>query len=160
MSYTTPRTWVTGELVTDTLLNAHLRDNLNAAFPLGVGAWTSYTPTNTNVTVGNGTQIAVYQRIGRLIVVQYDLLWGSTTAFSGAPGFGLPVAVATSRRGHGTCYILDASVNDYDAGVFASSGGTTAFIRRSAGGGIDGTTPFTWTTSDRISFTLMYEAAS
>lgn len=31
MAWTTPRTWVTGELVTAALLNTHLRDNLNAA---------------------------------------------------------------------------------------------------------------------------------
>jgi len=30
MAWTTPRTWVSGETVTDTLLNAHVRDNLNA----------------------------------------------------------------------------------------------------------------------------------
>lgn len=30
MAYTTPRTWVAGELVTASLLNVHLRDNLDA----------------------------------------------------------------------------------------------------------------------------------
>lgn len=30
MSWTAPRTWVTGEIVTAALLNTHLRDNLNA----------------------------------------------------------------------------------------------------------------------------------
>lgn len=30
MAWTTPRTWAANELVTATLLNAHLRDNLNA----------------------------------------------------------------------------------------------------------------------------------
>lgn len=30
MSWTTPRTWVTDELVTASVMNAHLRDNLNA----------------------------------------------------------------------------------------------------------------------------------
>lgn len=34
MGWTTPRTWVSGEVVTDTLLNTHLRDNLNALYPL------------------------------------------------------------------------------------------------------------------------------
>lgn len=124
------------------------------------GAWTSYSPTNANITVGNGTLVAHYSRVGRIITVSYDLLWGSTTAFSGAPGFGLPVAAATGTRANGSCYILDATVNDYAAGAFISSGGTTAFVRVAAGGGIDATTPFTWTTSDRISFTITYEAAS
>lgn len=30
MAWTTPRTWVTGEVVTATEMNAHVRDNLNA----------------------------------------------------------------------------------------------------------------------------------
>lgn len=29
MAWTTPRTWSGGELVTDTIMNAHIRDNLN-----------------------------------------------------------------------------------------------------------------------------------
>ncbi len=29
MAWTTPRTWVTGELVTAAMLNAHVRDNFN-----------------------------------------------------------------------------------------------------------------------------------
>ena len=36
MAWTTPRTWVAGEVVTAALLNVHLRDNLNAL--LGVTA--------------------------------------------------------------------------------------------------------------------------
>jgi hypothetical protein len=30
MAWTTPRTWVAGELVTSTIMNTHVRDNLNA----------------------------------------------------------------------------------------------------------------------------------
>lgn len=30
MSWTTPRTWVTGEIVTSAIMNAHVRDNLAA----------------------------------------------------------------------------------------------------------------------------------
>jgi microcystin-dependent protein len=35
MAWTPPRTWVTGELVTASMLNTHLRDNLLAAVPTG-----------------------------------------------------------------------------------------------------------------------------
>lgn len=35
MAWTTPRTWVTGEVVTASLLNSHLRDNMNAFLPVG-----------------------------------------------------------------------------------------------------------------------------
>ena len=33
MTWTTPRTWVDGELVTATIMNAHVRDNLRASAP-------------------------------------------------------------------------------------------------------------------------------
>ena len=33
MAWTTPRTWVTGEIVTAALLNTHVRDNLNVTAP-------------------------------------------------------------------------------------------------------------------------------
>ena len=35
MAWSSPRTWVTGELVSSSLLNTHLRDNLNALLPVG-----------------------------------------------------------------------------------------------------------------------------
>lgn len=45
MAWTTPRTWVTNELVTATLMNAHVRDNL--AYLL--------TPNSFQARVGSGT---------------------------------------------------------------------------------------------------------
>lgn len=35
MAWTTPRDWTTGELVTSTIMNTHVRDNLNALLPIG-----------------------------------------------------------------------------------------------------------------------------
>lgn len=58
------------------------------------GASTSYTPSNTAVTVGNGTQTASYIRIGNLVYVSYDLQFGSTTTFTGTPFIGVPFTAA------------------------------------------------------------------
>lgn len=33
--WTAPRTWVTGEVVTSTIMNTHIRDNFNALLPVG-----------------------------------------------------------------------------------------------------------------------------
>lgn len=35
MTWTAPRTWVTGEVVTSTIMNTHIRDNLIAILPVG-----------------------------------------------------------------------------------------------------------------------------
>lgn len=37
-AWTTPRTWVSGELVTASMMNTHVRDNLNYLFSVSSGA--------------------------------------------------------------------------------------------------------------------------
>lgn len=49
MAYTTPRTWVVGEVVTAALMNVHLRDNISfLANPPRCRLKTSSQPTNNN----------------------------------------------------------------------------------------------------------------
>lgn len=51
MAYTTPRTWSAGETVTASLMNAHVRDNLNAISPKV--AWVSIgSPDGADITTG------------------------------------------------------------------------------------------------------------
>ena len=79
---TTPRTWVTGELLTATLLNVELRDaltNLQAA-------WTALTPSpaltssGTNPTMGNSTVVGATHQIGKTILWRLRITLGSTFA--------------------------------------------------------------------------------
>lgn len=53
MAWTAPRTWTAGETLTAALLNTHLRDNLNAAFPVGSLHFLIQAATST-VTDVNG----------------------------------------------------------------------------------------------------------
>ena len=58
MAWTAPRTWVTGELVTATLLNAHLRDNLLETAPAKVttqGDTVYATAANALARLAKGT---------------------------------------------------------------------------------------------------------
>jgi hypothetical protein len=41
-TWTAPRTWTNGELVTDTMLNAHVRDNTDYLYTYGGGAGTAF----------------------------------------------------------------------------------------------------------------------
>jgi hypothetical protein len=54
MAWTTPRTWVASETMTASLMNAHLRDNLNAAFPVGSLSFYMQAATAAAVTTING----------------------------------------------------------------------------------------------------------
>lgn len=129
-------------------------------------AWTAYTPANGNVTVGNGTQAASYARVGRTIHVRYDLLFGSSTAFTGATvGIGLPVAAAA-----GVHQTLSASLLDVSAGFFvgtlvigfdnATQGRLIHAVPGSNTGNTGTSWPFAWAAGDRVSVAGTYEAAS
>lgn len=111
MAWTTPRTWANPEVVTDTIMNTHVRDNFRA-----IGdAWTSYATTwgasTTNPTLGNGTLTMTYLLAGKLLIGRFELTIGSTTSVgSGIYTLTLPVSVASSTYGNlGSAHFADAS---------------------------------------------------
>lgn len=114
MAYTAPRTWVTGELVTAAMLNEQIRDNTNAAFPLGVDAWTAWTPTLTqNVTVTKTVNYAKYQKLGRTTFFRMKLTVTGTGSASQAVVVGLPpiTCVETADYTFGQGYLFDVSAS-------------------------------------------------
>lgn len=169
MAWTTPSTWVSGAILTAAQLNTQLRDNMNA-----IGdPWTAYTPTWTNLTVGNATQNSAYIAAGKLHIIRINLLWGSTTSISGIPEFTLPNSVSVNANYHATFVfgvgsLMDASAGlDYQSPIMRSSS-TAARMRfltvatsgtYAAADQVSATIPFTWTTSDRLSCTVVFEAA-
>jgi hypothetical protein len=52
VAWTTPRTWTNNETVTDTILNAHVRDNLNA---IANPPYVHVRAASTTTTLGNAT---------------------------------------------------------------------------------------------------------
>ncbi|CAB4190633.1 hypothetical protein UFOVP1196_80 [uncultured Caudovirales phage] len=58
MAWTTPRTWVSGELVTASMMNTHVRDNLNALTQA----------TSTITTTGTQTALALPTGRGDLVI--------------------------------------------------------------------------------------------
>lgn len=131
-------------------------------------AWTAFTPTWTNLTVGNATQTCAYIQIGKLIIARFRLVFGSTTVVSGTPQATVPVtAHANALRTEGEVAIYrDASATTNYAGIVALTLTTAVqFLRENVAGatdamaGVSSTAPFTWATSDEICGTIMYEAA-
>ncbi len=55
------------------------------------GAWQSWTPTWTNVTVGNGTVTAKYKQVGKTVFYSLTFLLGNTSSVAGSMVFTLPV---------------------------------------------------------------------
>lgn len=134
------------------------------------GAWTTWTPTWVNLTVGNGTVTAYYKQVGKTVLFRLNVLFGSTTSISGTPTFTLPVTaialVGADSATIATGKYLDSGTAAYQGLVMLNSTTTGQLQLANASatyltyGGISSTTPMTWTTSDEIKFLNgCYEAA-
>ena len=132
------------------------------------GAWISYTPTWTNLTVGNGTNNFAYKQIGKSVFVRGLFTLGSTSSISGSISVSLPITAnnLSVTTALGTLYLEDAGVAGYPGVVLLSATPTTVTLRvfNAAGtyavnAGLSSTVPFTWGTSDHFSINFTYEAA-
>lgn len=136
-------------------------------------SWQSWTPTWTNLTVGNGVTVARYIQIGKTVHFQLNFTLGTTSAVGVTPTVTLPVATSGS-------YITD-SVNGSQMGSFmftdaaaavymgvgrlqtttivtiAVLGAAATYVNHPTG--LTSTTPFTWGTGDIIHWSGTYEAA-
>ena len=66
---------------------------------LGGSKWNSYTPTWTNLTVGNGTQSAIYRYIDGGIWVKGVLTFGTTSSISGTVTQTIPNSETSKSTG-------------------------------------------------------------
>lgn len=122
------------------------------------GAWTSFTPTWVNFSLGNGSTAGEWRRVADfMIFFRAMVTLGSTSSFSGSLGLTLP----GSLSGEGSSMRQFVPVWGFDSS--ASGGFTGAAVLQSGGGanldrfygpttsvGWNSTTPITWATSDII----------
>lgn len=149
--------------------NTFLRANSSAATGLEyAGAYTSFTPTWSNLTVGNATNTGRYLRIGNHVHVEQTLIFGSTTTVSGAIYVDFPITGANTSNNEsiaGTATLLDAGTLIYTANCVQNNGTLLRIECIATNGtyayqvGTNATTPFTWTTNDRIILNYIYEVA-
>jgi hypothetical protein len=143
---------------------------LNTTFPLTNGpTWSSYTAaltaTTTNPTLGSGSNTAGrYTRIGDLVVVQVEVLFGSSGAAAGSGTYevSLPVNIDSGVEtdiiaGHGK--LLDAGARHYMVLAQRQAANKVVMIAENTGAHITNASPFTWTNNDSIQLHLVYEAA-
>ena len=134
-------------------------------------AWTAFTPTWTNLTVGNGTyNRAHYNLIGKTAIVEIDFVLGSTSAVTGDVTLTLPVLLArktASSPGLFTLNFFDTGVSNYLGSSLAAAGDAKNWLLRASNAGatytqltaLSSTIPFTWGTNDRIQFSATFEIA-
>jgi len=132
-------------------------------------AWTSFTPTLSGWTIGNGSFTAAYSQIGRLVNVRGVFVGGSTT--TAASYFDMTPPVAANAF-YDTYKQPGISANYYDTsaganytlqGLWISTTIRIAAINTASTyakpENMAGATPVTYGTGDFISFSYSYEAA-
>lgn len=131
-------------------------------------AWTSWTPTLTNITQGNGTISSVYRRVGK--TVDYDFLFtlGSTSAMGTNPKFSLPATPHSrftavnynTRLGSGMLLDSSGGVSRDVIGFWATNGlEVYHFNATPTHAGITATVPWAWATSDTMHVFGTFETA-
>ena len=133
----------------------------------------AWTPSYTNLTIGNGVvKSRFFRRPGSgLVVAWYELVFGSGTTIDGSnPTISTPVAASSlytaSRHSLGLAVMVDSVVGTQFDGAVRLETATTFTVRALNSAStflssrlIDATTPHTWVENDVLSFTAVFEPA-
>lgn len=163
--------------VTDTLLTIAVNTDYtvaNAAItdiyyshqvnPIGYPATFNYTPTLTNITLGNGTLAFVYSVVEGWVTVLGKFTFGSTSSISGSMIFSLPI---TGTTAHNTFYqtlgqIEDNGTTEYMANLTQESTTTVSVGAITTSGSYaqrantSSTVPMVWATNDAFRVIFSY----
>lgn len=160
---------IDGLLIKDGLLPAGNIQPLNLTSGTGSSwNWQSWVPTWTNFTTGNGTlNYAKYLQIGKDVHFRLKFTLGSTSVVSGNIIFSLPVTANADYSSATDMPTASGQLNDATANrwqprpCFNSTTTVAVFYQNSSANiaNISSTAPFTWTTSDQVMISGVYEAA-
>jgi hypothetical protein len=125
------------------------------------GSGTSWTPTISGVTVGNGTTQGRYWQVGSLVYFHMTFYLGSTSAVAG------PITMPTPTGGISRNFqTVNASIDDFGVGLrplMASIYSNTIYVDAIDSSGtyankaaISATVPFTWATNDGFTVSGFY----
>lgn len=170
MATTTNYSWSTPDNT------AYVKDGASAIRTLGSSidttagqtwkAWTAWTPTFTNLTVGNGTSSFYYMQIGKTIHVRGRFILGTTSSVGTSINISIPVALNANygflqQIGHAT--YLGATSNGGSLNMIDTNN-LRLFVWGSASASINlvdsnSTSPFTWANTNQLMINATYEAA-
>jgi len=134
-------------------------DVLTAADLNAIGAWTSFTPSVSNLTVGNGNWVwAYYAVINEILFINARFDFGSTSSLSGVFRIDTPggLTLIENNISSGFAVLNDRSLSVFYPGLVQPDDGGNQFrlVEQDYVSGsraeVDATTPFTWVSSDRI----------
>lgn len=123
-----------------------------------IGAWTAFTPSWNNLTVGNGIQSFYYSLTNDTINVLGRITFGSTTSVSGAISMNSPTGTLEDNA-IGAAQLRDEGVATR-IGIAGTFSNTIAIYYPTVSGSLlslantSATAPFTWTNTDWIKITI------
>ena len=131
-------------------------------------AWTVWTPTYSNITVGNATVTAKYLKVGRMVTGGIHIQFGSTSAVTGDAFITLPVPAASGALVAATVHYYNptGTTAGWVLGAYEISG-SNLYLRAPLATGtylqfasLSATIPGTWQTNSQIRAQFTYESAS
>jgi hypothetical protein len=145
MAWTTPRTWVTDELVTAAIMNTHVRDNLNSLYSFRKMKVSDEIVNNSAALQDDADfafTVAASEKWGVELFVKLD----TTTAADWKFNFTVPVG---TTHEHSLIYNPTAAAVDWQSGDFTIAGTTSAssllhVMAFFLIGGTGGTVQFQW----------------
>jgi len=145
---------------------------LNDSFAFVQASYTSYTPTVTGWTLGNGTfPVSVYSSQGKMVNAQGHFSFGSTSAVGATILImTLPVGAvsASNAQIYGVCTFFDVSaqvivsgncriINDTQMQFYWNDPEAAPIATRLEPWSTGVTLPFTFATGDIVSWNIMYQ---
>jgi hypothetical protein len=138
-----------------------------ATVPASEITYTTWTPTFTSFTLGNGTVVARYGTSGKFVTFTLGVQLGSTSSVTGRIRFTLPKTPKNTTLNIEqycfTAYLKDGVDIFYGATELTTTQGDTYAILTNgtyaSRTGTDTSVPFTWGTGDVIQVTGVYEEA-
>lgn len=141
---------------------------LNAAQLNSIGESVSFTPSFSNLTIGNGTRTGTYVLVNKTVYFQAKITFGSTTTLAGNCDLTLPLTptgVSTFDAINATCNFVKNSPTIICLGYTIIVGSTIRLLATVTSGqyavqsDIGASVPFTWGTNDVISVAGNYQIA-
>ena len=138
--------------------------NLETAVP--TTAWTAYTPSLSNITIGNGSMAFYYQKIGRTVSIRGIIIFGTTSSFGGACDFSHPAGSSTTQILHPMGYAEYYNGGLFHGRIVRISDSWSRFVVSTVSGvrlvnnELSNTSPFTWGNGYWAMVNMTYEAAA
>ena len=132
----------------------------SATLSTSINPWANYTPTLTNITIGTGTVVARWARMGKVIFAYVKITFAADTTVGGDIAISLPANANAPSVVAGEYQHTDANTGAFYVGGVSITGAQTAFemFANTATTPNDATSPFTWATSDVLRAVITYES--